>query len=100
MLRAKRAWSRVARCVMRGAGGERSLQVLAAADVSLDGTSGAASVRTVREIKHSRSTTLACWLKAIFFECVKKREWSNTRCRSANGQVEKGEDDQSTRSEP
>jgi hypothetical protein len=41
--------------------------------VSLDGISGAASVRTVREIKHSRSTELACWLKAIFFECKKTR---------------------------
>ena len=68
MLRAKRAWSRAARCVMRGSGGESSLQVLAAADVSLDGTSGAALVRTVREeIKHRRSTELARWFRAIFF---------------------------------
>ena len=90
MLRAKRAWSRAARCVMRGSGGESSLQVLAAADVSLDGTSGAALVRTVKEeIKHRRSAELARWLRAIFLECVKKREWSNTRYRSANGQVER-----------
>jgi hypothetical protein len=65
----------------------------------LDGISGAALVRTVREIKHNRSTELAGWLKAIFLECVKKREWSNTRCQSANGQVERGEDDQITRSD-